>query len=312
MDLKQLAYFVEVVERGSFSKAAVSLNLAQPSLSRQIAALETELGHRLLERTGRGVNITEAGLALLSHAKVMLNAAEEAKFQIKEMRNEPSGKVVVGLPLRVSMGLCVPLIQRFREQWPNALITVVEGLSLSLREALIHGRIDLALLFDPAPTPLLKYETLMREKLMLVAPASVPLPKQVSLHMLKDFPMVLPSSPNPIRNLIDAFLLPKKIDLKIVAEVGAVHSALALVETAMACSILPESALNLRANHPKVSWAPIGPPAMWNQLILAIPAARPMNRLTTETSKLLRALDFRNSCAPSSPSRGSEAPQMHL
>lgn len=111
--------------------------------------------------------------------------------------------------------------------------------------------------------------------------------------------MVLPSSPNPIRNLIDACLLPKKIDLNIVAEVGAVHSALALVETSMACSILPESALSLNANNPKVSFSPIGPPAMWNQLILAIPAARPMNRLTTETSKLLRELDFRSSRAPS-------------
>ena len=294
MDLKQLAYFVEVVERGSFSKAAVSLNLAQPSLSRQIALLEKELGHRLLERTGRGVTITEAGLALMSHAKVMLNAAEEAKFQIKEMRNDPTGKVVVGLPPRVSMGLCVPLIQRFRAQWPNALITVVEGLSLSLREGLINGRIDIALLFDPAPTPLLKYETLMRERLMLVSPASVHLPKQASLPMLQEFPMVLPSRPNPIRNLIDAFLLPKKIALNIVAEVGTVHSALALVERSMACSILPESALSLGADKPKFSFSPIGPPAMWNQLMLAIPAARPMNRLTTETSKLLRELDFRN------------------
>lgn len=293
MDLKQLEYFVEVVERGSFSKAAVSLNLAQPSLSRQIALLEKELGHRLLERTGRGVSVTDAGSALLSHAKVMLSAAEDAKFQIKEMRNDPTGRVVVGLPHRVAMGLCVPLIKRFRAQLPNALITVVEGLSLSLRDGLINGRIDIGLLFDPAPTPLLQYESLMREKLMLVAPASFKLPKQISLQMLKDFPMVLPSSPNPIRNLVDAVLLPRKIDLNIVAEVGAVHSALALVETSMACSILPESALNLSANNPKISFSPIGPPAMWNQLILAMPASRPMNRLTTETSKLLRELDFR-------------------
>lgn len=297
MDLKQLAYFVEVVERGSFSKAAVSLNLAQPSLSRQIGLLETELGHRLLERTGRGVSITEAGSALLVHAKVMLGAAEDAKFQIKEMRNDPTGRIVVGLPHRVAMGLCVPLIKRFRTQFPNALITVVEGLSLSLRDGLINGRIDMGLLFDPAPTPLLKYETLMREKLVLVAPSSVTLPKQISLNMLRDFPMVLPSSPNPIRNLVDAVLLPRKIILNIVAEVGAVQSALSLVETAMACSILPESALNSRAITSKITFAPIGPPAMWNQLILAIPASRPMNRLTTETSKLLRELDFRMASA---------------
>jgi len=298
MDLKQLAYFVTVVERGSFSKAAVSLHLAQPSLSRQIALLEQELGHRLLERTGRGVSITDAGAALLSHAKVMLNAAEEAKFQIKEMRNDPTGRVVVGLPHRVAMGMCVPLIQQFRSALPNALISVVEGLSLSLRDDLINGRIDIGLLFDPAPTPLLKYETLLRERLILVAPKSTKLPKQVSLAMLKDFPMVLPSRPNPIRNLVDAVLLPRKIDLNIVAEVGAVHTALTLVETSMACSILPESALNLRANHHGVTFAPIGPPAMWNQLILAIPASRPMNRLTQETIQLLRQIDFRMPAQP--------------
>ena len=293
MDLKQLEYFVAVVERGSFSKAAVALNLAQPSLSRQIGLLETELGHRLLERTGRGVSLTKAGAALLSHAKVMLGAASEAKFQIKEMRNDPIGRVVVGLPHRVAAGLCVPLIQEFRARLPNALISVVEGLSLSLRDSLINGRIDVGLLFDPAPTPLLKYETLLRERLILVAPASLTLPKQVSLQMLKDFPMVLPSSPNPIRNLVDAVLLPRKIDLHIVAEVGAVHSALRLVENNMACSILPESALNLCSAHHRVQHAPIGPPAMWNQLMLAMPASRSINRVTQETTKLLRELDFR-------------------
>lgn len=294
MDLKQLAYFVAVVERGSFSKAAVSLHLAQPSLSRQIALLEQELGHRLLERTGRGVSITDAGTALLSHAKVMLNAAENAKFQIKEMKNDPTGRVVVGLPHRVAMGLCVPLIKQFRNTLPNALISVVEGLSLSLRDDLINGRIDIGLLFDPAPTPLLKYETLLRERLILVAPKSTQLPKQVSLTMLKDFPMVLPGRPNPIRNLVDAVLLPRKIELDIVAEVGAVHTALTLVETSMACSILPESALNLSSKGHDVTFAPIGPPAMWNQLMLAIPASRPMNRLTQETIHLLRTLDFRS------------------
>ena len=292
MDLKQLEYFVTVVERGSFSKAAISLNLAQPSLSRQIALLEAELGHRLLERTGRGVSITEAGAALLSHAKVMLNSAEQAKFQIKEMRNDPTGKVVVGLPHRLAMELCVPLIKHFRKKLPNALISVVEGLSLSLRDSLINGRIDVGLLFDPPTTPLLKYETLLRERLILVAPSATKLPKQVSLQMLKEFPMVLPSSPNPIRNLVDAVLLPRKIDLNIVAEVGAVHSALALVETSMACSILPEGALHLSSKSRNVTFAPIGPPAMWNQLILAIPAARPINRLTLETIQLLRELDL--------------------
>ncbi|WP_332752424.1 LysR family transcriptional regulator [Hydrogenophaga sp.] len=293
MDLKQLGYFVEVCETGSFSKAGVRLNLAQPSVSRQVALLEAELGQRLLERNGRGVQPTEAGHALLTHARVMLASAMQARYEIREMKSEPAGKVIIGLPHRVAAGICVPLVRRFRERLPHAILTIVEGLSLSLREGVIAGRIDVGLLFDPAPTPLLKYENLLRERLVLVTPPGFRLPAQVSLSSLRDFSLVLPASPNPIRSLVDAVLLPRKVHLNVIAEVGAVQTALKLVESGLACSILPESAMLLSDKNAKVHQAPIGPPAMWNQLVLAMPTARPMNRLTQETTKLLRELDFR-------------------
>ena len=293
MDLRQLEYFVAVTEQGSFSRAAATLNLAQPSVSRQIALLEEELGQRLLERTGRGVTLTPAGQSLLAHARVMLNAASQAMSDLKEMHAEPVGRVVVGLPNRVAMGLGVPLIREFRQRFPNALLSVVEGLSLSLREGLIAGRIDLGLLFDPAPTPLLSYEELMRERMVLVAPKGYRLPAQVSLAALADFPLVLPGTHNPIRTLVDAVLLPRRISLNVVAEVGAVHTALAVVVEGLACSILPDSALHLGSQRTQLQVAPIGPPAIRNLLVLAMPRARPANRLVLETAKLLRALDFR-------------------
>jgi LysR family nitrogen assimilation transcriptional regulator len=294
MDLKQLEYFVAVAEKGSVSRSAVAMNVSQPTVSRHVSLLEQELGQRLLERTGRGVRLTVAGQALLVHARVMLDAAAQARFEIKEMRSDPTGKVIIGLPHRVSAGLCVPLVQRFRQALPNAMVAMSEGLSLALREDLIGGRIDIALLFDPAPTPLLKYEPLLRERLVLISPPGTRLPPQVSVQSLKDYTMVLPSSPNPIRNLVDAVLLPRKINLTIVAEVGAVHSALTLVEQGVACSILPESAVVNTGTHTRIVHAPIGPPAMWNQLVLAVPAARPLNRLTQQAVKLLRELDFRH------------------
>lgn len=293
MDLKQLEYFLQVCEMGSFSKAGVRLNISQPSLSRQVALLETELGQRLLERNGRGVAPTAAGASLLGHARVMLSAAEQARFEIREMTTELSGKVVVGLPHRVAAGIGVPLVQEFRRRFPHAMVSVVEGLSLSLREGLIEGRIDVGLLFDPTPTPLLTYENVLRERLVLMTPAGYRLPGQVSLTALKEFSFVLPASPNPIRNLVNAVLLPRKIQLEVVAEVGAVQTAMALVEQGVACSILPESALLLRSGRASVNHVPIGPPGMWNQLVLAVPAARPINRLTQETAKLLKSLDFR-------------------
>ena len=292
MDLKQLAYFVAVIERGSFSRAAIALNLAQPSVSRQVALLEAEFGQRLLERTGRGVTPTEAGTSLLNHARVMLDAAAQARFQITEMSTETTGRVIVGLPHRVASDFCVTLIQEFRKKLPRAMISLVEGLSLSLREGLIAGKIDVGVLFDPAPTPLLSYENLMREKLVLVAPKATQLKEQVGLAELANYPMILPGAPNPIRNLVDAVLLPRQISLTVVAEVGAVSTALTLVQNGVACSILPSSAIRRRTDISNLKIAQIGPPAMWNSLVLAIPTARPMNRLMQETTNLLRHIKF--------------------
>ena len=105
--------------------------------------------------------------------------------------------------------------------------------------------------------------------------------------------MVLSGRPNPIRSLVDSVLLPRKVTLDIMAEVGGVQSALTLVERGVACSILPESALTLGTQPPRVQHAAIGPPAMWHLFVLAMPMARPLGRLAMETVKLLRELGFR-------------------
>lgn len=292
MELRQLLYFVTVVDAGSFSRGAVTLNLAQPSLSRQIALLEADLGQRLLVRTGRGVAPTEAGQALLVHARAMLDIARRARDELRDMDESPGGRIVVGMPPRVALGLSTPLIQRFREKFPRAVITVLEGLSVALRESLIAGKLDLALLFDPADSPLLAYYPLMREKLLLVAPPKSKLPARVGLAALANYPMVLPSAPNAIRRLLDSVLAPRHIELQVLAEVGAVRTVLSLVATGVGCTILPESALGV-AGDEALPRAPIGPPSIWNALVLATPMARPATRLTRGTAQLLQELDFR-------------------
>jgi len=293
MELRQLLYFVTVVDAGSFSRGAVVLNLAQPSLSRQIALLESDLGQRLLVRTGRGAAPTEAGQALLVHARAMLDIARRARDELREMDESPGGRVVVGMPPRVALGLSTPLIQRFREEFPRAVISVLEGLSVALRESLIAGKLDMALLFDPAASPLLTFQPLMRERLLLVAPPKSKLPAKVGLAALAEYPMILPSAPNAIRRLLDSVLAPRHIELQVLAEVGAVRTVLALVSTGGGCTVLPESALGA-AGDDALPRAPIGPPTIWNTLVLATPVARPATRLTRGTAQLLQELDFRD------------------
>ena len=300
MEIRQLRSFVAIAESGSFSRAALALNLAQPSLSRQIALLESDFEQRLLVRTGRGVIPTDAGAALLVHARAILDTEQRAREELRELHGNPTGRVLVGMPPRVALGLSAPLVQNFRTRFPQAVITVLEGLSHSLREQLISGRLDLALLFDPLPSPQIKCEPLLRERLLLVAPPASRLPARIGLAALTKYPMVLPNAPNAIRGLVDSFLQPRGIELNVLAEVGAVQTVLALVTQGLGCTILPESALLAAAGRARLPHAPIGPPTIWNVMVLATPVARPANRLLRETQRLLRELDFRTGL----PARG--------
>lgn len=293
MDLRQIEYFSRVVESGSFSAAAATLDLAQPTLSRQIGLLEGEFGQRLLVRTGRGVVPTEAGRTLHGHARAILEQVERARADLHEMAASPTGRVVVGLPPRVAHVLSTALVRRFRERFPRAVISVAEGLSLHLREWLLDGRVDLALLFDPPASAQIHVETLARERLLLIGPRrGSSLPRRVGLAALGELPMVLPSSPNAIRKLLEEKLRPRQVALAVVAEVDSVQTVLRLVRDAIGFTVLPESAVPPAVPRGELQVVEIGPPAIRNRLVLATSRARPATRLARETATLLRELDF--------------------
>ncbi|WP_454672779.1 LysR substrate-binding domain-containing protein [Achromobacter pestifer] len=291
MDLQQLRYFIEVCDAGSFSRAAVSLDLTQPTLSRQIGLLEAELGQRLLERTGRGVIPTDSGTLLIPHARAMLDMAQRARDELRDQQASPTGRIIVGLPPRVARLLTVSLVQAFCEQFPRAVLTIHEGLSTHLREWLIAGRLDIALLFDPPASLQISCKTLRQETLVLVASAqAAPLPEQIGFAELASYSMILPSVPNALRNLVDAALRPHAVNLKIIAEVGAMQTMIPLVAQGVACTILPEPAVAAFAPQGAVQTARIGPPAIHNTLVMATTLTRPANRLTRATAQLVERL----------------------
>ena len=153
MDLTRLQYFVAVAEAGSLSRAAAALSMSQPALSRQVLLLEEELGQRMFDRTGRGVVLTPSGEALLAHARAVFARWEEARADMLDRQRSPRGRVTVGLPPRVAHVLTADLVQQFLARFPEASITVEEELSVRLRESLVAGRVDLAVLFDPSHSP---------------------------------------------------------------------------------------------------------------------------------------------------------------
>src|SRR3989454_6819780 len=153
MDLRQLDYFVHVADLGSFSKAASLLSIAQSALSTRVRKLEVELKQPLLHRNGRGVTPTDAGKRLLQHARGILMQVDRTREELAEFRSTPSGHVVIGLPPTMARLLTVPVLKDFRGHFAEASIGIMEGLSASIVEWLTTGRIDIGLVFNPAPSP---------------------------------------------------------------------------------------------------------------------------------------------------------------
>lgn len=292
MDLTRLRYFSAVAQAGSFSRAAASLHLSQPALSRQVLLLETELGQRLLERTGRGAQLTESGAALLEHANAIFALAAHAQSDMAERLRSPRGRISIGLPPRVAHVIAADLVLAFRQEFPDATISIEENLSIRLREWLLAGRVDLALMFDPPHSPQLMTETLLREPMVFIS--NQPLPAKIRLTQLVQRELVMARSPNALRSLLEAHTAPRGLSLRLVAEVDSVQTVLSLVARGVGDTLLPLSA-TIGWNYPQdLHVAHVVAPAMRNNFVLAVPRAKPATRLTRFVEQLLREMVARH------------------
>lgn len=288
MDLRQLESFVRVAELGSFSRASAIMDIPQPSLSRHVAQLEQEIRNHLFVRTGRGVEPTEAGKRLLTYAQAMLELERQAYAEMDAIRGQLTGRVTIGLPPRVAQVLTPVLVKQFRQRFPLASIAVSEGLSTALREDLILGRLELAVLFDPPPSPRLECRSLFQEELVLCGQPTRrhPLPERLAVADLTAYPAMVPSRPNAIRMLIDTACRSRGIELDVVAEVDSVKSLLQLAVDGQGYAIVPESAART-VSSPTWGISAIDRPVIRNDMVLAYSRQRLLSRLGQATFDLV-------------------------
>ena len=145
MELRTLKYFLAVVEEGNISNAAKALHLSQPTLSRQLAALEDEFGRELYTRTHHGIQLTEAGIILQRHAESIVALAEKAEEDMKLPGDSVSGPVHIGAGETKLMGLLAQAMIKVREKYPGVTFEIYSGTSAELKDDLIRGFCDILL-----------------------------------------------------------------------------------------------------------------------------------------------------------------------
>jgi LysR family nitrogen assimilation transcriptional regulator len=294
MDLKQLEYFVRVAELGSFTRAAIELDVAQPALSRQVRLLEVELRQNLLVRNGRGAVPTEAGRLLLEHGRGILHQVERAREDLGRLRGGLAGRVAVGLPSSVARALTVPLTRAFREQLPEARLSISEGLSGALQEALVSGRLDIAVLYNAQPSRELDLTPLMEEDLVLVRrrPPGLqedPPPGPIELAEVAALPLVIPTRPNAIRMHVEAEMADIGCRPNVVLEIDGVSAILDLVLDGAGCAILSRNAVLSSPRPSAYTTQPIGRTPLRIRLSLATSLQRPATPVQKATLDLIRA-----------------------
>lgn len=296
VDLKQIEYFVQVAELGSFTRAASVLRVAQPALSRQVRSLEVELRQPLFDRNGRGVTLTAAGSRLLAHGRGILQQVQRARQDLEDPRGAATGLLGIGLPPSVSRMLTAPLVEAFRERFPRATLSVVEGLSTYTLEWLAQGRIDCAVVYNAVPTAAVDLQPVLQEGLHLLSARGsgrrlMGPPLVLAQVALRD--LVIPSRPHAIRMRLETALAEAGLKPRVALEIESVPAMLDLVQRHALHAVLALSAVRGSTREADFSARPIrltnGQPLAIT-LYIAMSAQRPRGPLLEQAGVLLAQL----------------------
>ncbi|MCW0211233.1 MAG: LysR family transcriptional regulator [Achromobacter sp.] len=244
MELRQLRYFVRVVEAGSIGRAAQSIGMVTSALSQQISRLESELSTRLLQRSASGVVPTDAGLAFFRQAQLALRHADDAVQAAQQARL--AGHVSVGLPSTTAAILGAPFVRAMNERYPDIRLHLVEALSGHLSDMLNGRQLDLAIVFQAESARRWSVMPLLDEPLFLLARPDMPgLPAgdTTRIDAIAHLPLVLPSGRHGLRALVNNAFLQSGRTPVVAVEVDGLPVLMDVVQSGQVATIQPSSAM---------------------------------------------------------------------
>jgi DNA-binding transcriptional LysR family regulator len=260
--LQQLAYFVALADVGSFTGAADSLRVAQPTLSRQVKALEDELGSPLVQRIRHAMVLTPAGEAVLPLARRMLADMESARTAVAELVGLQRGRVRVGATPSLCVGVIADVLRTFHVRHPAIALELAEGGSQLLVRSLQHNEIDIALVVVPAEglDPGLELTPVLRERLSVASPAAERPPSSrgsMTVRELARRSLVVPRRGYDLREVTLAACAEAGIAPQFAVEGGEMDAVLRLVEAGIGVTVVPDIVF---AGRPRLLRTALTPP----------------------------------------------------
>ncbi|EBA9978919.1 tricarballylate utilization LysR family transcriptional regulator TcuR [Salmonella enterica] len=245
MKLRQLRYFVRIIETGSMGSAAQDLDIGVSALSQQMSRLENELAIRLLQRTSRGVTPTNAGLAFYSQAQLALRHADDAILAAREARL--SGHVSVGMAPSTASILGIPFIHAMQENYADVRLHVVESLSGNLERMINTRQIDLAVVFQKDKILRWSARPILEEQLFLIGShallAALP-DNPITPEQLAGIPLIMPSQGHGLRGRLDAVCQEHALNVEIVAEIDGLALLMRAVRDGLGATLQPGAAIS--------------------------------------------------------------------
>lgn len=243
--LQQLRYFLAVADVRSFTRAAELVGVAQPTLSRQLAALEAELGAPLVDRGARdGPALTAAGQAVLPFAQRMLADADGARVAVAEIVDLARGRVRVGATPSLCSGLLADVLRVFHERYPAIALELAESGSQPLVRSLVAGELDVALVIVPPDgvDPALRAVPLLRERLSVASPASGRAPSRGSMGMreLARRALVVPREGYDLREATLRAFAAAGATPRFAVQGGELDAVLRMVEAGAGTAVVPD------------------------------------------------------------------------
>ncbi len=247
METQSLSAFLEVADSQSFSRAAGKLHLSQPAVSKRIAALEQQLGTKVFDRVNRRISLTDAGRALLPHARRVLQDIEDGRRALSQLTGEVSGRLSIGTSHHIGLHRLPPVLRRYTRKYPKVDLDIHFMDSEIACEAVLAGRLELGIVTLPGQTlPNLETRLIWPDPLAVVVSPGHPLAKKkrLTLKELAGHPAVLPDEATYTHRIIKAELQKHGVEPRVRLATNYLETLKMLVAIGLGWSVLPQSMLD--------------------------------------------------------------------